>query len=89
MQAVHIDSYGLLKLTDFGIRRCLLPLLAVKNAVDDDFARRNVVRRFIRVVITRATNVFNDALVLAMQPLKFFGISVSGVRRLTCGASAC
>lgn len=49
MQAVHIDSYGLLKLTDFGIRRCLLPLLSVKNSADDDFARRNLVRTFVDI----------------------------------------
>ncbi|KAE9343761.1 hypothetical protein PF008_g9529 [Phytophthora fragariae] len=48
MQAVHIDSYGLLKLTDFGIRRCLLPLLSVKNSADDDSARRNLAPEVLR-----------------------------------------
>ncbi|KAG6583117.1 STE/STE11 protein kinase [Phytophthora cinnamomi] len=48
MQTVHIDSYGLLKLADFGLRRCLLPLLALTNAADDDFARRILAPEILR-----------------------------------------
>jgi hypothetical protein len=43
MQAVHIDSYGLLKLTDFGLRRCLLPLLSAAKAEEDDWTRKTLV----------------------------------------------
>ncbi|KAL4094954.1 hypothetical protein PRIC1_010604 [Phytophthora ramorum] len=48
MQTVHIDTYGLLKLTDFGLRRCLLPLLASTTTMDDDMARKNLAPEVLR-----------------------------------------
>ncbi|KAK1946223.1 Mitogen-activated protein kinase kinase kinase ANP1 [Phytophthora citrophthora] len=48
MQTVHIDSYGLLKLEDFGLRRCLLPLLTGTTATDDDWARKSLAPEVLR-----------------------------------------
>ncbi|KAL3656153.1 hypothetical protein V7S43_019029 [Phytophthora oleae] len=48
MQAVHIDSYGLLKLADFGLRRCILPLLAGTRTTDEDCARKTLAPEVLR-----------------------------------------
>ncbi|ETP03162.1 STE/STE11 protein kinase, variant 1 [Phytophthora nicotianae CJ01A1] len=48
MQTVQIDSYGLLKLADFGIRRCLLPLLSRAHLAKDDCAYNTVAPEALR-----------------------------------------
>ncbi|KAG7377731.1 hypothetical protein PHYPSEUDO_011076 [Phytophthora pseudosyringae] len=48
MQVVHIDSYGLLKLADFGLRRCFLPLLSRSKADEGDWARKTTAPEVLR-----------------------------------------
>ncbi|OWY91757.1 STE/STE11 protein kinase, partial [Phytophthora megakarya] len=43
-----VDSYGLLKITDFGLRRCLLPLLTSVNSDESDWARKTMAPEALR-----------------------------------------
>ncbi|KAG2833427.1 hypothetical protein PC129_g3742 [Phytophthora cactorum] len=48
MHAVQIDSYGLLKLSDFGLRRYLLPLLSRTELDEEDGALKTLAPEVLR-----------------------------------------